>query len=167
MSEPAWKDDKGNVKSETAVVADEIEARVGTMYPQKFAGPCETRQKRVLGNLFGLSQFGVNLTSLPPGAWSARRHWHTNEDEFVYVVEGELVLVTDEGETVIGAGMCAGFPAGEENGHHLVNKSQNPASYLEIGSRMETEKAFYPDDDLVATKTQSGFEFTDRKGKPY
>lgn len=167
MTKAAWMDGKDNKKTETVLDTAKIEARVGTMYPSQFSEPCEKREKKVLGNSFGLSQFGVNLTTLPPGVWSARRHWHTNEDEFAYVVEGELTLINDEGEHVLTAGMCAGFPAGEENGHHLVNKTDKPASYIEIGSRMPTETAHYPDDDLVANKTAVGFDFTNRKGEKY
>ena len=167
MTKPLWMDAEGNEKSAVTVDTEQVEAKVGTMYPAKYSEPCESREKKVLGNTFGLSQFGVNLTTLQPGVWSARRHWHAQEDEFVYVVEGELVLIDDEGEHVLTKGMCAGFPAGDENGHHLVNKSDLPAIYIEVGSRMPTETAYYPDDDLVAHKTTDGFVFTDREGKKY
>ena len=167
MTEVIWKDAAGNQKTAVTLDTNEVEAKVGTMYPPAFSKPCEKREKKVLGDRFGLSQFGVNLTILQPGVWSARRHWHTNEDEFVYVVDGELVLIDDEGEHVLKKGMCAGFPAGDENGHHLVNKSDQPASYIEIGSRVKTETAYYPDDDLVAHKTDVGFEFTNREGETY
>ncbi len=167
MTKAAWMDEAGNQKTAVTLDTETVEARIGTMYPAQFSDPCEKREKKVLGNPFGLSQFGVNLTTLTPGVWSARRHWHTNEDEFVYVVEGELVLVDDDGEHVLTKGMCAGFPAGDENGHHLVNKSDKPASYLEVGSRVPIETAHYPDDDLIAKKTADGFVFTNRKGKAY
>lgn len=146
---------------------DDVEPRIGTGYPAQFAQICALREKKVLGDQFGLSQFGVNLTTLPPGQASALRHWHQNEDEFVYVISGELVLINDQGEWPMTPGMCAGFPAGVKNGHQLLNRSDAPATYLEIGTRAQTEHAEYPDVDLIAEKTANGFIFTDRQGKPY
>lgn len=125
-----------------------VPERRGSGYPGPYAEPCARRGKRALGNAVGLTRFGVNLTRLEPGAWSSQRHWHTNEDELVYILEGELVLVTDAGETVLRAGMVAGFPAGRADGHHLVNRSDRPALYLEIGDRQEKDDVFYPDIDL-------------------
>jgi len=144
-----------------------IEAKIGTGYPAPFAKMCQQREKKVLGDLFGLDQFGVNLTTLPPGQWSALRHWHQKEDEFIYVVSGELVLIDDRGEHQLTAGMCAGFPAGEKNGHHIVNNSDQPGSFIEIGIRSKIEHVEYPDVDLIADKDESGFVFSNRKGEPY
>jgi uncharacterized cupin superfamily protein len=125
------------------------------------------REKAALGNVAGLTQFGVNLTRLKPGAASALRHWHENEDEFVYVIEGELVLIEDGGETVLRPGDCAGFKAGVPNGHHLVNKSQRDAVYLEIGTRAAAERGHYPDVDLVFERDARGMRFLHRSGEPY
>ena len=152
----------------SAVRATDVEAHVGSGYPEPFTAECRIRIKRVLGDLFDLTQFGVNLTTLPPGAWSAQRHWHEREDEFIHVVEGELVLINDDGEVTLGAGMCAGFPAGRANGHHLVNRSVSTASYLEIGTRSTGERAHYPDIDLAAqTLSDGSVRFTNRRGEPY
>ena len=151
-----------------AVRATDVEARIGSGYPEPFTAECGNRIKRVLGDLFDLTQFGVNLTTLPPGAWSAQRHWHEREDEFIYVVEGELALISDDGEVTLGAGMCAGFPAGRANGHHVVNRSASAASYLEIGTRSTRERAHYPDIDLAAkTLADGSVRFTNRNGVPY
>lgn len=117
------------------------------------------RLRRALGNACGLTQFGVNLTTLLPGTHSALRHWHTHEDEFIYVVAGELVLVSDGGEQVLRAGHCAGFPAAQRDGHHLINRSNAPAQYLEMGSRMDADIAVYPDDDLALILTADGEQF--------
>ena len=150
------------------VRSTDVEARVGSGYPEPFAAKCRNRIKRALGDVFDLTQFGVNLTTLPPGAWSAQRHWHEHEDEFIYVLEGELVLVSDDGEEPLAAGMCAGFPAGRANGHHVVNRSASAASYLEIGTRSPNERSHYPDVDLAAHKVAGGdVRFTNRKGEPY
>lgn len=150
-----------------AIDSADIAARIGTGYPEQFAEKCKLREKKVLGDVFGLTQFGVNLTTLPPGQWSALRHWHENEDEFVYVISGSLVLVDDDGEHPLTAGMCAGFPAGAKNGHHIVNNSDEPGSFIEVGTRAPTEHAEYPDADLIADKDESGFRFSNRAGEPY
>lgn len=145
-----------------------IPGRKGTGYPKEYAGQIIDRERRVLGDAFGLSQFGVNMTHLPPGEISAQRHWHTSEDEFVYIVDGELTLVTDEGETVMTAGMVAGFAAGVENGHHLVNKSDRTAVFLEIGTRAEADEGFYPDCDMVARKKPGeDYVFTRKDGSSF
>ena len=160
--------DNSSEAGPAAVRAADVEAYVGSGYPEPFAAECRNRIKRVLGDVFDLTQFGVNLTTLPPGAWSAQRHWHERQDEFVYVVEGELVLVSDDGEVTLGAGMCAGFPAGRANGHHLVNRSVSTASYIEIGTRSTRERAHYPDIDLAAKTLPDGsVRFTNRNGEPY
>ena len=145
-----------------------LETRVGSPnYPAPFKPVCAGRHKTALGNAVGLSQFGVNLTRLEPGAASALRHWHENEDEFVYLLEGELVLIEDDGETMLKPGDCAGFKAGVANGHHLVNKTNRDALYLEIGTRAATERAHYPDVDLVLERDARGMRFLHKSGEPY
>ena len=140
----------------------------GTGYPAPFRDAVAGRTRQRLGNAAGLTNFGVNLTQLPPGAQSALRHWHSHQDEFVYVVSGELMLVTDAGETLLTSGMMAGFPAGVEDGHHLINRSDEIATYLEIGDRTPGDQAKYPDHDLLALpKAKGGYAFTHRNGQPY
>jgi uncharacterized cupin superfamily protein len=141
--------------------------RTKGIYPQPHRQVTDGREKAALGNVAGLTQFGVNLTRLKPGAASALRHWHENEDEFVYVLEGEIVLIEDGGETVLKPGDCAGFKAGVPNGHHLVNKSQRDAVYLEIGTRAATERGHYPDVDLVFERDERGMRFLHRSGETY
>lgn len=141
--------------------------RTTGVYPQPYRAVTDGREKAALGNVAGLTQFGVNLTRLNPGAASALRHWHEQEDEFVYVLEGELVLVEDGGEIVLKPGDCAGFKAGVPNGHQLVNKSQRDAVYLEIGTRAATERAHYPDVDLRLERDARGMRFLHRSGQPY
>jgi uncharacterized cupin superfamily protein len=136
---------------------------VGTLYPQPYDEPCRTRERKRLGDVAGLTQYGVNLLRLPPGAWSSQRHWHTGGDEFIYVLSGEVILVTDDGDEVLKAGDCAGFKAGDKNGHCLQNRSGADASVLEIGSRIPGEAAYYPGIDLAATG--GGYLHTD--GMPY
>jgi uncharacterized cupin superfamily protein len=138
-------------------------ATKGTRYPEPYDQPCLARSRIHLGDTAGLDQFGVNLCRLPPGAWSSQRHWHTEEDEFVYVVEGELVLVTDAGEEILKAGDCAGFKAGVEDGHHFQNRSGLDVLILEVGTRREEDAAFYPDIDLRAI----GPRYLHRDGTPY
>lgn len=140
--------------------------RFGTGYPPPFDAPCRDRRRWKLGDAAGLTQFGVNLLRLAPGVWSSQRHWHTAEDEFVWVVEGEVVLVTDEGEQVLRAGDCAGFPAGPPNGHHLQNRSGAEAVLLEVGSRRRADDgATYPDIDLMLRPGE--VEYRHRDETPY
>ncbi len=139
----------------------------GTGYPAPFRAVVDGRTRKRLGDAGGLDQFGVNLTRLEPGAASALRHWHENEDEFVYVLEGEVVLIEDGGETPLTAGDAAAFKAGVANGHHLVNRSGRPALYFEIGTRAPSERAHYPDDDLYAEKDATGFCFLHKDKTPY
>ena len=146
---------------------EKIEGRSTTGYPAPFAKAVEGRLKRALGDAAGLNQFGINLTTLAPGAASAQRHWHKSEDEFVYVLAGELVLVTDAGEEVLHSGMAAGFPAGEANGHQLVNRSGAPAAYLEIGTRAADEDVDYPDIDLRVEKRGGKLRYLHKLGEPY
>jgi len=128
---------------------DKATKHFGTRYPPPFDKPCQDRKRWALSDVAGLTQFGVNLLRLPPGQWSSQRHWHSAEDEFVWIVEGEVVLVTDEGETVLRAGDCAAFAAGEPNGHHLQNRSAGEAVILEVGSRRRGEdECVYPDNGL-------------------
>ncbi len=138
----------------------------GARYPPPYDRNCAERLRRRVGDLAGLTQFGVNLTRLSPGCWSSQRHWHTAEDEFVFVVEGEVVLVTDAGTEILRAGDCAGFKAGIADGHHLQNRSQSDAVILEIGTRQPGEdEVLYPDIDLKALKGRSGY--VHRNGEPY
>ena len=144
-----------------------VAARIGSAYPAPFSETVAGRAKRALGDALGLTQFGVNLVTLAPGAWSSQRHWHVNEDEFVYVLEGEITLVTDAGETLLKPGMAAGFPAGRPDGHHLINRSDKPALYLEVGTRAGHEEAHYSDIDLKARTVDGRFVFTHKNGEPY
>jgi uncharacterized cupin superfamily protein len=140
---------------------------VGTLYPSPYDEPCRARERTRLGDPAGLTQFGVNLLRLPSGAWSSQRHWHTGEDEFVYVLEGEVVLVTDAGEEVLRAGDAAGFPANDHNGHCLQNRSGRDARVLEVGSRTTGSVAYYPDIDMVAPAGGKPAAYTHRDGTPY
>jgi uncharacterized cupin superfamily protein len=139
----------------------------GTLYPPPYDAACIGRSCTRLGDAAGLTQFGVNLLHLPPGQASSQRHWHTHEDEFVYVLSGEVTLVTDAGEEALRAGDCAGFKGGNENGHCLRNQSNVEAVVLEIGSRLEGDGAFYPDIDLVAPGDGKPAIYTRRDGTPY
>jgi uncharacterized cupin superfamily protein len=147
-----------------AVRAADAEPRVRpSFYPPEIAARLGGRLKRPLGDLFGLSHFGVNLTRLAPGAMSALRHAHSRQDEFVYILEGNPLLVTDEGEVLLAPGMCAGFKAGTGNGHHLVNRSAKEVVYLEIGDRSAGDEVVYPDDDLQAGLDGAGQRIFTRK----
>ena len=140
--------------------------RFGAGYPPPYDEPCKARRRWKLGDAGGLSQFGVNLLRLPAGAWSSQRHWHTAEDEFVWVVEGEVVLVDNDGEQLLKAGDCAAFPAGVANGHHLQNRSGAEAVLLEMGSRRPAEDGCdYPDIDLMLT--DGAVEYSHKDGTPY
>lgn len=138
----------------------------GSRYPAPYDEPCVQRFRRRIGDAAGLTQFGVNLTRLPPGCWSSQRHWHTAEDEFVFIVEGEAVLVTDAGEQTLHAGDCAGFKAGVSDGHHLQNRSDRDVLLLEIGSRrVSDDQVFYPDIDLQVLKGRE--DYAHRDGRLY
>jgi len=154
-------------KHPTVVNPAAVEARTGSAYPDHFKAVSEGREKKMLGHVAGLTQFGVNLTRLKPGAASALRHWHVEEDEFIYILEGEATLITDAGEQVLGPGMAAGFPAGKEDGHQLVNKTQADVLYLEIGSRHPGEQAHYPDVDLQMRREGGAIRFFHKDGAPY
>jgi len=136
---------------------------------RRIRSPSERKLRRdPSGHLFGLTNYGVNLVELSPGSWSAQRHWHTREDELIYVLSGELTLVSNEGEQILKPGMVAGFPAGVSNGHHLMNTGDSDALYLEIGDRIAEDEAFYPDVDLqLVADGKGGHVFTHRDGTPY
>jgi uncharacterized cupin superfamily protein len=144
-----------------------VKAAEGSSYPAQYKSAVAGRAKRRLGDALGLTHFGVNLTTIKPGAGSALRHWHSHEDEFIYMVSGELVLLTDGAEQVLTAGTCAGFPAGKADGHCLVNRSNRDAVYLEIGDRNPQDDVLYPDNDLIARTTPQGRRFTKKDGTPY
>ena len=135
-------------------------------YPEPFASRMAKREKRALGDAFGLGNFGVNLTRLAPGGESALLHRHSKQDEFIYVLEGEPTLVTDQGEMILAPGMCAGFPAGGV-AHHIVNRSDRDAVYLEIGDRRPGDEGSYPVDDLKAVLVEGKWQFTHKDGTPY
>ena len=144
-----------------------VESLSGTIYPKELAKVVEGRSRRKLTAALGLSQFGVNVTTLQPGAASSQRHWHVAEDEFCYVLEGEITLVSNEGEQVLGPGMAMGFPANDENGHQLVNRSAKPATYLEIGTRSLVEHVVYPDVDMNLTTANGKSVVRKKDGKPW
>jgi len=151
-----------------ALVAAEAPPRAkASNYPEPLASRVVGRLKRPLGDLFGLTNFGVNLTRLAPGAISAFRHAHMKQDEFVYILEGRPTLVTDAGRTALKPGMCAGFKAGTGDGHHLVNETAEDVVYLEVGDRTPGDAAAYPDDDLAAGFVEGKWRFTRKDGTPY
>ena len=149
----------------TKIDLSAVAAETGSSYPPPFDAPVAPQVCQRLARDAGLTLFGVNLTVLPPGAWSSQRHWHSHEDEFVWVLEGELVLVTDAGEEVLRAGDCAAFKRGEADGHHLVNRSAHPAKVLEIGNSDPNDRCVYSDIDMVAEPGDPGYRHRD--GTPY
>ena len=142
-----------------------VAVRKGSGYPPPFDVPCATRTRQRLGDAGGLRDFGVNLMTLPPGGWSSQRHWHSHEDEFVYLLEGELVLIEDDGETPLRAGDCAAFPKGTGNGHHLVNRSGAVALYLEVGARHPDDLTTCSDIDMMSANADG--RFVRKDGTPY
>ncbi len=142
-----------------------VPSETGCNYPAPFDTPCALQACQRLARVAGLTLFGVNLTVIEPGGWSSQRHWHTHEDEFVWVVEGELTLITDAGEEVLRPGDCAAFKAGDPDGHHLVNKTTRPAKVLEIGNSDPRDSCDYPDIDMVAEAGSIGYSHRD--GTPY
>ena len=138
-----------------------------TNYPPPFNKAVEGRARKRLGRAAGLTQFGVNLCTLKPGAASSQRHWHENEDEFVYVLEGEVVLVEDAGETVLKPGDAAAWKAGVAEGHCLINRSDRDAVFLEIGTRAQSERAHYSDIDMMVVRDHMEFRYTHKNGEPY
>ena len=151
-----------------AITALEAAPRIRpSNYPPQFAARMAGREKRPLGDLFGLSNFGVNLTRLAPGAVSSLRHAHSHQDEFIYVLEGHPTLHTDAGTTPLAPGMCAGFRAGSGDAHRLINETSTDVLYLEIGDRSPGDQATYPDDDILAVLTQGRWRYTRKDGTPY
>ena len=146
---------------------DLVPAKIGSIYPAPFKSMADARIKQALGDAVGLTQFGVSLTRLPPGAATAHRHWHEAEDELVFVLSGELILIDDEGEERLSSGDAAAFKAGVANGHHIVNRSSDDALILEVGTRAAEERGHYPDVDLVYEKSDGVIRFTNKAGKPY
>ncbi len=161
MSEP------GSPRPVAVVAADAPPRATPSNYPEPFYSQMMKRQKRPLGDLFGLTNFGVNLTRIAPGGVSALRHAHTMQDEFVYILEGRPTLVTDAGRTPLEPGMCAGFRAGTGDAHHLVNETADDVVYLEIGDRTPGDGATYPDDDLKAFVVDGKWRFAHKDGTPY
>jgi len=140
---------------------------IGTQYPPPFDEPCLSRERTRIGDAANLTQFGVNLLRLPPGAWSSQRHWHTEADELIYVLSGEVTLVTDNGPELLRAGDAAGFKAGDPNGHCLQNRSAQDATVLEIGTRSDTDAGHYSDIDLFAPPAGKPAIYTRKDGRPY
>ena len=136
----------------------------GTLYPTPFDEPCRSRQRTKLGDAAGLTQYGVNLVRLKPGAWSSQRHWHVAQDEFIYILSGEVTLVTNAGAEILRAGDCAGFKAGDEDGHHLQNRSDGDVTFLEMGTRLPGDGAYYSDIDMKTSGTQ---QYCHLDGTPY
>ena len=154
--------------SPIAVLAVEAPPRIKpSNYPEPFASRVRGRERRPLGELFGLSNFGVNWTRLQPASVSALRHAHSRQDEFIYILQGNPTLVTDEGETQLWPGYCAGFRAGTGNAHHLINRTDEEVVYLEVGDRTPGDEATYPDDDLKAEQLEGAWRFTHRDGSVY
>ncbi|HET7849807.1 MAG TPA: cupin domain-containing protein [Pseudolabrys sp.] len=146
---------------------DKVKTVSGTFYPPEFQAECRGRHKQPIGDAAGLTQFGVNITRIDPGAASALRHWHEQEDEFIYMLEGELVLAENDGEVVLKAGDAAGFKSGSGNAHRLVNRSGRVAIYFEVGTRAKSERVHYPDVDLVMERDETGRRYLRKSGEPY
>ena len=155
-------------KTHIAIVAAEVSPRTkSSIYPEPFASQMAGRVKHALGDVFGLTNFGVNLTRLLPGSGSALRHSHSRQDEFIYILQGGAVLISNSGESELTAGMCAGFKAGTGNASQLINRSDEDVVFLEIGDRSEGDVVTYPDDDLQANFASGAWEFLHKDGTPY
>ncbi|MCY3813693.1 MAG: cupin domain-containing protein [Gammaproteobacteria bacterium] len=150
-----------------AITAASVKPRRGSSYPPPFDTPCAGREKHALGDAFGLTDYGVNQVTLPPGTASSQRHWHSQEDEFVYILAGNPTLVTDSGRTPLRPGMCAGFPAGSGDGHHLLNETDEAVSYLEVGSRRVDDDVEYSDIDMRIIGRGRGDGYLHKDGTPY
>lgn len=144
-----------------------VEARIGSSYPDTFKALVAGRERRALGDALGLTNFGVNLLRVPPGTASSQRHWHSRQDEFVFVVSGEVVLVTDCGEQRLTAGMAAGFPAGKRDGHHLINRGAVDALVLEVGDRTDRDEVHYSDIDMIIRWIDGEERFLHKDGTAY
>jgi uncharacterized cupin superfamily protein len=157
-----------NKQSQVAVIAAEVPTRTKpSVYPEPFASQMAGRSKSQLGEVFGLTNFGVNLTRLAPGAVSALRHAHATQDEFIYILQGQATLHTDEGLRTLDPGMCAGFKAGTGNGHRLTNETDDEVVYLEVGDRSSGDVVSYPDVDLKAVFVEGKWQFSHKDGRPY
>ena len=167
LSAPGGERQIGESEPVPRIDIDAIPFDSKTNYPAPFNKLVEGRARKRLGRAAGLTQFGVNICTLRPGAASSQRHWHENEDEFVYVLSGEVVLVEDGGETVLKPGDAAGWKAGVENGHCLINRSSSDAVFIEVGTRAESERAHYSDIDMQVVRDASGFNYLHRNGQPY
>jgi uncharacterized cupin superfamily protein len=150
-----------------ALKATEAPKREGSRYPAPHNEICKGRTKHILGDVFGLTQFGVNLAVIQPGAWSSQRHWHEEEDEFIYVLDGEIILSDDDGDHVLTPGMCAGFKAGNGNGHCLKNLTDKPVTYLEVGTRSSNEQAWYSDIDMKVSILDRVSKYTKKDGSSF
>lgn len=155
------------MKKPAALLATDAPKREGSRYPAPFGEPCVARTKHILGDVFGLTQFGVNFVVLEPGAWSAQRHWHEKEDEFIYVVDGAITLCDDSGEHLLTTGMCAGFKAGDSNGHCLKNFTNKAVAYLEVGSRIPNENVVYNDIDMRTENSTGKYVYARKDGSLY
>lgn len=144
-----------------------VEPRTGSGYPEPYRSRVLPREKRGLGDALGLKTIGINHTVLPPGKESSMRHWHTHEEEFIYMLSGEVVLCTDAGEQTLTAGMCAGFPLGTKDGHHLINRGKEPAVYLEVSNRDPNDRAFYSDVDMMFHGVNAEVKFTRKDGSRF
>ncbi len=144
-----------------------LPVNTGSDYPEPFKAAVATRERRALGDALGLTNFGVNFTRLPPGNASSQRHFHSKQDEFVYIIEGEVVLVTDAGEQVLSADMVAGFPANTGDGHHLINRSHKDVLYLEMGDRSANDEVDYPDIDMLVRWIDGAEKYVHKDGTPY
>ena len=160
-------EDHGAAKAARILDPATLEERAGSAYPAHLSGELAGRFRRRLSQRLGIRNFGVNLLRLAPGAWSSQRHWHSRQDELVYVLEGEVALVTDASEDTLAAGMVAAFPAGEANGHRLVNRGARDALVLEIGDRSPGDEVVYPDVDMAARMDTPAYNFTRRDGTPF
>lgn len=160
--------DASDTAKPIAVKAIDVSPRTKpSNYPEPYFSMMRDREKRQLGDVFGLQSFGVNLTRLKPGGRSALRHHHTVQDEFIYILSGHPILITDSGETLLEPGMCAGFRAGVPDGHMLVNRSDEEVLYLEVGDRLPGDRAVYPDDDLKAEMIEGKWQFVHKDGSPF
>ena len=160
MSQP-----KNSLKAVDAL--EVVEPEIQTQYPEPFASQVRGRTKRWLGDHFGLETIGVNLVRMAPGCVSSVRHYHSTEDEFVYILSGTATLITDDAELLVGPGMCAGFKAGNGQSHQLANRSQSEVVFLEVGTRLETDSVVYPYDDLALKEVDADVVYTHKDGRPY
>ena len=145
----------------------DVPVKTGTRYPKEMKGASEQREKRALGDALGLTNFGVNLVRMSPGSESSIRHWHTKQDEFIYVLQGELTMITDEGEQILTTGIAAGFKAGTANGHCIINRSDQDAFYIEVGDRRPGDEVTYADVNMEKRLIDGTEVFVRKDGTPY